>query len=111
MSRKAHGLRAWLWQRVSAIGIALYVSFFGTVMLTRPPADYLAWRDFMSNRAVSLATALFFGALLIHAWVGARDVILDYVHGLWFRLLLLCLLGVLLGGCGIWVLGVIYALH
>ena len=29
---------------------------------------------------MSLATAVFFVALLAHSWVGVRDVIMDYVH-------------------------------
>ena len=111
MSRKTYGLRAWLWQRVSSVGIALYLLALGLVLLIHPPAGYTEWRDWMSNTGVGLATALFFGAVLVHAWIGTRDIVMDYVHVLWLRWLLLGALGAMLAASGFWVLGVIYALH
>ena len=36
-----------------------------------------------------------------------RDIVLDYVHRLWPRLLLLSLVGLLLTGCGLWALYVL----
>ena len=45
-----------------------------------------------------------FGALLLHAWVGARDVLMDYVKPLPLRIGLMTLLVLLLGGSGITVL-------
>jgi len=40
--------------------------------------------------------------LLIHGWVGLRDVTLDYIHHLGLRLMVLTLTAVLLIGCGFW---------
>lgn len=111
MTRKTHGLRAWLWQRISSVYIALYVLGLGGSLLLHPPADYLAWRDWMGNTAVGIATALFFGALLIHAWVGTRDVIMDYIHPLAARWLFLGVVGIMLAGSGVWALDVLYGLH
>jgi succinate dehydrogenase / fumarate reductase membrane anchor subunit len=49
-----------------------------------------------------VASAAFVLAVLLHAWLGMRDVVLDYVHRLWLRLLLLPLIGLLLTGSGLW---------
>lgn len=111
MGRRSHGLRAWIWQRVSALYMALYLLGFGGWLLLAPPESWLEWRDLVANAAVNLATGLFFLALLLHAWVGGRDVILDYVHSLALRLALLAMMGLALAGSGLWMLRVLYSLY
>ena len=49
-----YGLRDWLGQRVTAVIMAVYTVFLG-------------------------ATLLFIASLLYHAWVGIRDVLMDYI--------------------------------
>jgi succinate dehydrogenase / fumarate reductase membrane anchor subunit len=111
VSRKAQGLRAWLWQRVSAVYLVIYVVVLGLYALGHPPADYIEWRGWMSNAAVSIATGLFIGALLIHAWVGSRDIVMDYVPTFAIRVALLGVIGVMLTGSGLWALRVLYAAY
>ena len=62
----------------------------------------------MTSSNVSTATAVFFAALLAHAWVGVRDVILDYVHPLAFRACLLASLGLGLAATGVWAMRVLW---
>ena len=69
-----------------------------------PPQGHAQWQALMHAPAVALATGLAFGALLLHAWVGARDVLMDYVKPLPLRIGLMTLLVLLLGGSGITVL-------
>ena len=52
---------------------------------------------------MSLATAVFFVALLAHSWVGVRDVIMDYVHPVALRLGLLTVLAFSLTATALWV--------
>ncbi len=111
MGRRSHGLRAWIWQRVSALAMALYLLVFGGWLLLSPPGSWLEWRDLMSNAAVNLATGLFFVALLMHAWVGGRDVLIDYVHSTALRLALLATMALALAGSGLWMLRVLYSLY
>lgn len=110
MNRRAYGLRAWLWQRLSSIYMALYLAATGVYFLFQSPGSHEEWRAWMSHPMVALATAVFFWALLIHAWVGARDVLLDYVDPLPLRLALLCVLGLMLIGSGVWLLKILYSL-
>lgn len=110
MTRKAQGLRAWLWQRVSAVYMTVYLVYFGVHLTVAPPRSYGAWHDWMAGPVVTMATALFLGALLIHAWVGIRDVILDYAHSLALRLTLLTIAALGLIGSGLWMLKTLYAL-
>lgn len=107
MNRRSHGLRAWILQRLSAIYMAIYLVFFVFHILMYPPQTYHDWSGWLSGPIVSISTALFFIALLVHAWVGTRDVVMDYVKPLALRFSLLSLIGLVLLACGLWVLRIL----
>jgi succinate dehydrogenase / fumarate reductase membrane anchor subunit len=107
MSRRASGLRAWILQRITAVYLAAFIVLFGGALLLCPPASYAAWRDWLASPWISIALLLFFLALMIHAWVGVRDILIDYVHPLPARIALLSLTGIGLIGCGFWAAQVI----
>jgi len=52
--------------------------------------------------------ALFFAALLLHAWVGVRDVIIDYVRPFYLRFSLLMVVGGALLATLLWALRIIF---
>ena len=97
------GLRAWLMQRLTAVYIFLFIVFLLFHFRVDPPASYVAWHDWMRTPGVSIATVVFFAALLLHAWVGVRDVVMDYVHPLALRVSALTLLGFGLAAIAAWV--------
>ncbi len=102
------GLRAWLLQRFSAIYLLLFFLFALAYFVFFPPDSYQAWHDWITSPAISIATMIFFAALLLHAWVGLRDVILDYVKPLGVRVGALALLGVGLLIVAMWVARVLF---
>ncbi|CAK0759748.1 Succinate dehydrogenase hydrophobic membrane anchor subunit [Gammaproteobacteria bacterium] len=104
MSYRASGLRAWVWQRVSAVVLTLFVLLVCGYWLTGGPADYQGWHNLLAQPAVAVMVGLSFGALLAHIWVGVRDVILDYLSPPWLRHILLALLALWLFALGLWVL-------
>ncbi|WP_303904473.1 succinate dehydrogenase, hydrophobic membrane anchor protein [Thiohalomonas denitrificans] len=108
MSRPLTGLSAWLVQRLSAIYMALFTIAAVVLFTVTPIDDYGDWQALWGRPVVSAATALFFVALLLHSWVGIRDVILDYVG--WstgLRLTLLALVGAWLLILGFWILEIL----
>lgn len=107
MSRSASGLKAWFLQRATAIYLMLFTLYLLQQMIFNPAADYAAWRDWVAQPLVSLATLLFFASLLLHAWVGIRDVIIDYVHPTAIRVSVLTVIGFGLVGCAAWALKII----
>lgn len=111
MSRVAHGLRAWLIQRVSAVYLALFGVYLVVHFMGHPAPTYAQWQAWVSQPLVAVGIVLFFLAVLVHAWVGARDVILDYVHIYALRLLLLSGLMLVLIGCGIWLVRTVLVLE
>jgi succinate dehydrogenase / fumarate reductase membrane anchor subunit len=100
--RRASGLRAWVVQRVSAVYLAFFSMWMLGVFVFNPPRDVGVWRAFVADPWVGVAAGLFFLALLLHAWVGVRDVVIDYVHPPAIRLPLLILLAAALTACGLW---------
>jgi succinate dehydrogenase / fumarate reductase membrane anchor subunit len=107
MNRRSYGLRAWILQRLSAVYMTAYLLFFIFHVSANPPHSYTGWHGWMAGPLVSLATALFFIAILVHAWVGVRDVIMDYVKPPGLRFSLLSLIGIVLLACGLWVLRIL----
>jgi succinate dehydrogenase / fumarate reductase membrane anchor subunit len=105
------GLRAWLVQRVSAVYMLFFIVLFLVHFVVDPPHSYRAWHGWVMSSSVSIATVVFFAALLAHAWVGVRDVILDYVHPIAFRVGLLVLLGFGLTVLGVWVMRILWMQH
>jgi succinate dehydrogenase / fumarate reductase membrane anchor subunit len=102
------GLRAWLVQRVSAVYMLFFITFLLVHFLVDPPTSYLAWRDWVLGRNVGAAASVFLLALLAHAWVGIRDVVLDYVHPIFIRVLVLALVGLGLAGIGAWAMRILW---
>jgi len=107
VSRQLSGFRAWMWQRVSAVYLALYIAWILARLMVAPPADQQALQDWMSSLGMWLATAVFMLMLLLHAWVGVRDVVLDYVKPAALRLLVLAAVLAFLLACGLWALVVL----
>lgn len=85
-----------------------FIVFLLVHVSRRAPLSYEAWKAWLTQRSVSVALLLFFLALLLHTWVGVRDVILDYVHPLAARFSLLALLAVSQIAIGAWVLAIIF---
>ena len=107
MRRAVTGLRAWLVQRVSAVFMLLFIVFLLGHFLFDRSHSYQAWRDWMLGPAISTAAIVFFAALIAHAWVGLRDVVVDYVHPVTARVFVLALLGLALTGLGVWVIRIL----
>jgi succinate dehydrogenase / fumarate reductase membrane anchor subunit len=77
-----YGLRDWLAQRVTAIVMALYTLLFVGLLIAVPKIDYVAWLQLFTPQWMKLATLLFLLSLYLHAWVGMRNIFMDYVkHG------------------------------
>lgn len=81
-----YGLRGWLVQRVSAALMTLYTAVFLVAYVRSRPRDFASWKAFMSQGWLRLATALFFASLALHAWIGMRDILMDYVKPAGLRL-------------------------
>ena len=105
-----YGLAEWLLQRLTAIVMVLYTVGLGASLLAAAPASYADWRALFSGSFMRLATMFFVAALLYHAWVGMRDVWMDYVKSVALRLVLQVLTMVWLVACLGWSIQVLWRL-
>lgn len=83
-----YGLRDWLAQRVTAVVMALYTLLFLALLIGAPKLDFAAWRLLFAPQWLKLATLLFLLSLYFHAWVGVRNIVMDYVKSGSLRLAL-----------------------
>ncbi len=104
MRRVLTGLNAWLIQRITAVYLLGFIVFLCLHFMLDSPPSYAQWREWVRAPGVSTAALLFFAAILIHAWVGLRDVILDYVHPSAARITALALSGFGIAAMAAWVL-------
>ena len=102
MSRAAQGLRAWLLQRFTALYLAGYLVVVLWLVTSRDTFAHADWRSLLGSPAMGVATALAALAILLHAWVGVRDVLIDYVHAIWLRLLFMAVTALVLLGSLLW---------
>ena len=89
--RRLTGRRAWFVQRATAVFMLGFLLWLATGLLVWPPEGYEQWRATVAQPAASVGFAAFFAALLAHAWVGIRDIVLDYIHGAGYRVTALVL--------------------
>lgn len=105
------GLRAWTLQRATALFMFGFLLWLATGLLVSPPGGFDEWRAMVARPAASAAFLVFFVAVLMHAWIGVRDVVLDYVHGLGARAIVLALVAAALLAIGVGLALALAALH
>lgn len=104
------GLRAWLVQRATALYMMAYIVFMGAYLASDGPHSYESWRLWIMRADVGIATFTFFTALLLHAWIGIRDVVLDYVKPMTVRVPVLGIAGFGLLAMAAWVARILLAM-
>ena len=83
-----YGWRDWLVQRVSAVVMATYTLLVLGLLLWHGGLDYALWKATFRNEVFRLASFIFMIALLWHAWIGVRNIAMDYVKPVGVRLTL-----------------------
>lgn len=109
MSWRAQGMRTWMLQRLTAVYLVLYMLVFGILILRLPVLDHSHWRQLFVAPLANIATGLFFFSILYHAWVGVRDILIDYIHWTSIRFLLWIVITLALVSLGLWVSMILYS--
>ncbi|THF56564.1 succinate dehydrogenase, hydrophobic membrane anchor protein [Pseudothauera rhizosphaerae] len=96
-----YGLKDWIAQRATAVYMALYTVVFAICALTLPELSHEAWSGLFANGPFKFLSFLFFLSVFYHAWIGVRDIWMDYVKPDGLRLALhLVTLFLLIGYAG-----------
>jgi len=83
-----YGLKDWLGQRITAVVMAVYTLIFAVGALSMGELNYEHWRGLFAGGFMRFATFLFFASLMYHAWVGVRDIYMDYIKPTGVRVVL-----------------------
>jgi succinate dehydrogenase / fumarate reductase membrane anchor subunit len=83
-----YGLRDWLVQRVSAVVMAVYFVLVAAYLLVQPSFGYDTWTELFSGNVMRTFSLLFLLSLFYHAWIGVRDIVMDYVKPASIRLVI-----------------------
>ena len=98
------GLREWRLQRRTALALVPLGLYFVASMLQLATSDQMTAAAWFASPVPALLTILFVLALLVHAVVGLRSVLVDYVHTRTLLVtveLLVRATAVVLGGAGV----------
>jgi succinate dehydrogenase / fumarate reductase, membrane anchor subunit len=83
-----YGMGDWLAQRVTAIVMAIYTVILLVAFFMARDFSYQGWAGLFAQAWMKVATLVAFAALFYHAWVGMRDIWMDYVKPTGIRLFL-----------------------
>lgn len=105
-----YGLRDWLAQRVTAVLMALFTLALLAQLLWPGPLGYERWAGIFSAQWMKVLSFVVIVSLAYHAWVGVRDIFMDYVKPVSIRLALQVFAIVWLVGCAGWAVQVLWRL-
>jgi len=105
-----YGLRDWLAQRVTAGLMALFTIVLLLQTIFGGPLGYDHWAGIFSAQWMKFLTFVVIVSLGYHAWVGMRDIWMDYVKPVAVRLVLQVFTIVWLVGCAGWAIQVLWRL-
>ena len=105
-----YGSRDLLSQRVTAVLMALFTVALVVQLLLPGEMGYYKWAGIFAAQWMKVLTFVVIVALALHAWVGVRDIWMDYVKPAGLRLLLQVFSIVWLVGCAGWAVQVIWRL-
>ena len=106
-----HGLRDWMVQRVTGALMAVFtIALLAQVLISKGPMGYDRWAGIFASQWMKGLTFAVIVALIWHAWVGVRDIWMDYVKPLGLRLALHLITLFLLVGYAGWAAKILWRL-
>ena len=105
-----YGLADWMAQRITAALMGLFTLAVVVQILLPGEMGYDKWAGIFSAQWMKVLTFVVILSLAYHAWVGMRDIWMDYVKPVGMRLLLQVFTMVWLIGCAGWATQVLWRL-
>ncbi len=103
-----YGIGGWLGQRLTALLMGVYFVGLALCVLIRGDSTYLGWAELFAPVWAKAATLIVIFALLYHAWVGVRDIWMDYIKPASLRLALHVFTLLWLLACGVWAVQILW---
>lgn len=103
-----YGLRDWLAQRITAVVMIVYTLVVLIAFLFGSDFSYEGWAGLFAQQWFKMLTFATFLALFYHAWVGMRNIWMDYIKPVSIRLTLQAATIVWLIACAGWAAQIIW---
>jgi len=103
-----YGLGDWLMQRFTALVMAIYTIVALGYLLAQAPRNQADWKAMFAGGFFRVATMIFFAALAYHAWVGMRDILMDYLRATSLRLTAEVVVGIVLVAYVVWAAAILW---
>lgn len=97
-----YGLGNYLVQRLTAVYLAAYTLLLIVLLLFTRDLSYVGWASLFVPLWMKVVSLLALFALLYHAWIGVKDIWMDYVKPTGIRLALQTLTVLWLLFCAVW---------
>jgi succinate dehydrogenase / fumarate reductase membrane anchor subunit len=104
-----YGALAWLAQRATAVVLVAYTLLCLGLMLGVREVDFDIWCELFSHQWMKLATLLALASACFHAWVGLRNIFMDYVKPVGVRLTLYVVVICWLVACAGWSMQILWS--
>jgi len=102
------GTGTWLVQRATAVVLAVALPGLILCFLAAWPTDFAGWQALLVPRWSQVLIMLTGVALALHAWVGMRDIFMDYIHPVRLRLALYLAVILTLAGSMVWLAAILF---
>ncbi|KFC76178.1 MULTISPECIES: succinate dehydrogenase, hydrophobic membrane anchor protein [Massilia] len=104
-----YGVKDWLAQRVTAIVMAVFTVVLLVSFLTGQNFTYEGWAGLFARQWFKLFALVTFLGLFYHAWVGIRDIWMDYIKSAGLRLFLMLATIFWLLACAAWTVQILWS--
>jgi succinate dehydrogenase / fumarate reductase membrane anchor subunit len=105
-----YGVRDWLAQRITAVVLLVGLAAAFLAVLMAGGLDYPAWSAVFASQPARILAELVGLALCWHAWIGVRDIWMDYVKPPGLRLALHVGTIVWLAYCLVWLAHILWSI-
>lgn len=107
-SRK--GMASWAGQGLTALVMIAALAYLLVAYAVTGPSGHEGLRGFLSADFVRVPASVGAVALIWHAWLGAKSVVMDYIKWPWLRTAKYVGLVIYLMACMVWFIGLAWSL-
>jgi succinate dehydrogenase / fumarate reductase membrane anchor subunit len=103
-----YGWQDWLAQRVTAVIMVVFSVVIIGFFAVHGSVNYAQWSALFGSTLFRILALLFLLCVYYHAWIGIRDVLMDYIKPVGLRLALQVGVLLFLAGCTVWSFSILW---
>ena len=104
------GMNSWAGQGLTAILMILVFVYLAVAFAILAPSGHAELVSFMAADYIRVPATIAVFAVVWHAWLGAKSVVMDYIKWPWFRVVKYVGTIIYLLACTVWFSGLVWSL-